>query len=48
MYRTRRSTRRLLATTCVAVVAWAGVTACGEAGTAAVAAYKFVKKPYWA
>jgi ferredoxin/flavodoxin---NADP+ reductase len=24
------------------------VTACGEAGTAAVAAYKFVKKPYWA
>ena len=32
MYRTRRSTRRLLATTCVAVVAWAGVTACGEAG----------------
>ena len=24
------------------------ITACGEAGTAAVAAYKFVKKPYWA
>ncbi|MDR0887702.1 MAG: NAD(P)/FAD-dependent oxidoreductase [Candidatus Methanoplasma sp.] len=24
------------------------ITACGEAATAAVAAYKFVKKPYWA
>ncbi|MFA6668830.1 MAG: NAD(P)/FAD-dependent oxidoreductase, partial [Candidatus Methanomethylophilaceae archaeon] len=24
------------------------ITGCGEAGTAAVAAYKFVKKPYWA
>jgi len=47
------STNRPGVFTCGDVVDYPGkyrqiITACGEAATAAVAAYKFVKKPYWA